>query len=45
VYPRWVSKGKMKKAEADYEIACMKDVERTLEKLAIEEPILGASHG
>lgn len=33
VYPGWVAKGKMKQAEADYQIAAMKAVLETLKTL------------
>ena len=33
VYPRWVKDGKIKQPAADYQMACMRSVIRTLERL------------
>ncbi len=33
VYPRWVGKGKLRQAEADYQIVAMQAVLETLEQL------------
>jgi hypothetical protein len=37
VYPGRVRAGKMSQAKADYELACMREVLRTLQRLAQEE--------
>ncbi len=38
VYPRWVADGRMTKAKADEEIACMQAVLKTLLDLQVGQP-------
>lgn len=37
VYPSWVSKGKMKQAQADHEIAAMEAALATLKRVQLEQ--------
>jgi hypothetical protein len=43
VYPKWVETGKMKKAKADHEIACMMAVLGTLMEARAIAPLAGMS--
>lgn len=42
VYPGQVSRGKMRKSEADHEVSCIKAVLRTLEWLQLNEEAIKA---